>query len=105
MNIYRQTLYLAAIRVFANLAMVAAVFIAMYQAARWPGWSSESVFCLIFFGITIPVWTLAWALARWLRSRLPSGCQSVVRLPGLGPQLVAWRVLKTRNMLNNFPMH
>lgn len=92
MNSYRQSLYSALIRICANLIMVGAIFLAMYQAARWPGWPSETVFCIFFFGITIPAWTIAFALSRWLRKRSPAINQSMVDLPRLGRQLVSWRV-------------
>jgi len=93
MNSYKQSLYVALVRITANIIMVAAVFFAMYQAARWPGWSSEAVFCLLFFGITIPVWTGAWLVIKWIRKRWPGLAQSMVCLPRIGNQLVAWRVL------------
>lgn len=96
-NSYKQSLYIGLVRIFANLIMVAAIFLAMYQAARWPGWSSETVFCLFFFGITIPVWTVAWLSAKWIRKRWPAINQSMVQLPGLGKQLVSWQALEPKN--------
>lgn len=99
MNSYKQSLYSGIIRVLANLIMVAAIFLAMYQASRWPGWSSEAVFCLFFFGITIPVWTVALLLTRWTRKRWPSVSESIIDLPGLGSQVVAWKVLEPSSSL------
>ena len=95
MNSYRQSLYIGIIRVCANLVMIGAVFLAMYNASRWPSWPSEAVFCLCFFGITIPAWTAAWGLTRFVRRRWPARGQSVVDLPGRGRQLVAWEVVNS----------
>lgn len=93
MNAYKQSLYVAMIRILANLIMLAAIFVAMYQAARWPGWPSEAVFCLIFFGITIPAWGAALFLIRHIRRRWPNSAQTMVRLPGCAEdQLVTWTV-------------
>ena len=91
-NCYKLALYGGIIRICANIIMLASVFLAMYEASRWPGWPSEAVFCLFFFGITIPAWTLAWLCGRWVRRRGPAVGQSRVDLPGMGSQLVAWRV-------------
>lgn len=92
MNSYKQSLYCGIVRVLANLIMVGAIFLAMYQAARWPGWPSEAVFCLFFFGVTAPAWIMAWAVTRWIRRRWPASMQTMVDLPRHGRQLVAWRV-------------
>lgn len=95
MNDYKQSLYVAIIRICANIIMLAAVFIAMYQAARWPGWPSEAVFCLIFFSITIPAWVGACLLIRHLRHRWPNVAQTLMRLPGHEEeQLVTWTLLE-----------
>lgn len=95
MNSYKQSLYGGIIRVCANLIMIGAVFLAMFQATRWPGWPSEAVFCLIFFGITVPVWILAWQANKWLRRRWPAENRSLVNLPRLGSQLVAWQAIES----------
>lgn len=92
MNSYRQSLYTSMVRIGANVVMLGAVFLAMHQAFRWPGWPSEAVFCLFFFGITVPVWTGAIFLNKYIRRRWPAAQQSLVRLPGLGEQLVTWQV-------------
>lgn len=92
MNSYRQSLYTALVRIAANVIMLAAIFIAMYQASRWPGWPSEAVFCLVFFGITIPVWIGAIFLNKYIRRRWPAALQSMVLLPRLGEQLVTWEL-------------
>lgn len=94
MNSYKQSLYTALVRICANLLMVCAIFLAMYEASRQPAWPSEAVFCLVFFGITIPVWICAWQLGKWIRRRWPAEPRSLVEMPGLGNQLVAWRVLE-----------
>lgn len=92
MNSYKRALYSSLIRIGANIVMVGAVFVAMYQAARWPGWPSEAVFCLLFFGITSPAWILAWLLTKKTRAAFPDLSTSMVPLPGRGRQMVRWRV-------------
>ncbi len=92
MNAYKQSLYCGIARIMANLVMVGAIFLAMYQAGRWPGWSSEAVFCLVFFGITIPVWALNWYVMKYIRRHWPGCFSSTVELPGLGKQIVTWKV-------------
>ncbi len=72
--------------------MLAAIFPAMYYASRWHYLPAEATFCLIFFGITVPAWTLAWFLTKKVRRIFPAECQSMVELPGRGLQLVSWRV-------------
>ncbi|WP_165067045.1 hypothetical protein [Desulfovibrio sp. ZJ200] len=92
MNSYKQSLYSALIRVMANLLMVGAVFLAMYQAAR--GASSEITFCLWFFGITVPLWASAFYLNRVIKRRFPAEQESLIDLPRQGRCLVRWRVLE-----------
>lgn len=91
MNSYHQTLYAGAVKVMANVIMIAAVFIAMYQSARSVA-SSELVFCAWFFGITVPVWAVAFRTVRSIRRRFPAEFQSLVFLPRHGQTLVRWRV-------------
>lgn len=93
MNSYKQSLYIALIRICANILMVGAVFLAMYQASRWPSWPSEAVFCLFFFGLSIPGWLLAWHLTKLVRRLFPAERQSLINLPGLGEQLISWRLI------------
>ena len=93
MNSYKQSLYTGLIRIFANVIMIGAIFLAMYESRRWPAWPSEIVFCLFFFGITIPVWLLAWQLVKFVRRTWPCEFRSLVVLPGRGEQLVSWRVV------------
>ena len=71
MNSYRQSLYTGAIRVLANLVMVAAVFVGMYMSAHSTA-ASELVFSVWFFGISLPVWGAAFLLTRLVR-RPPLG--------------------------------
>lgn len=92
LNSYKQTLYICIIRIAANIIMVGSVFLAMYQASRWHFWPSEAVFCMCFFGITIPVWILAWRLTKLVRKIYPAEFQSLVPIPGHGEQLVSWHV-------------
>lgn len=94
MNSYKQSLFVSIIRIVANLIMIAAIFLAMYEARRWPGWPSEIVFCLFFFGITIPVWLIAWQLIKLVKKKWPAEFRSLVHLPGRGEQLVSWRVVR-----------
>lgn len=93
MNSYKQSLCISIIRIVANIVMVAAIFFAMYESRRWPGWPSEVIFCMFFFGITIPVWLLAWRLVKFARRAWPAEFRSMINLPGKGEQLVSWRVL------------
>lgn len=93
MNSYKQSLCVSIIRIVANLVMIGAIFLAMYESRRWPGWPSEIVFCMYFFGITIPIWLLAWRLVKLARRVWPAEFRSMVALPGLGEQLVTWRVV------------
>lgn len=51
--------------------MLAAVFLGAYRASRVSAWPCEAVFCLWFFGVTIPVWILALRLDKLLRAKLP----------------------------------
>lgn len=95
MNSYKQTLYIGIIRITANLIMLGAVFLAMHQSFRWHAWPSEAVFCLCFFGITIPAWIGAIYLTRWVRRTFPANARCFVDLPGRGRQLVEWRVAES----------
>lgn len=98
MNSYKQSLYIALIRICANLVMLASVFLAMYQASRWPAWPSEAVFCLFFFGLTIPGWIIAWQLTRLVRRLYPAEYKSLITLPGLGEQLISWHLAEERQL-------
>lgn len=100
MNSYKQSLYTCIIRICANIAMVCALFFAMYQASRQISWPSEAVFCLFFFGFTIPIWLCAWALTKWVRRSFPAEQESLVSIPGLGSTLVRWTVLTTNAKKN-----
>lgn len=93
MNSYKQSLFTGIIRICANLLMVGSVFLAMYAASRHVAWPSEATFCLFFFGITIPVWTVAWLLTKWVRRVWPAEQESLVNLPRLGHTLVRWSVV------------
>lgn len=93
MNSYKQSLYAGIIRIAANVLMVGAVFWAMREAAQPSAWPSEAVFCAWFFGLTIPLWVVAFLLTRRIRRAFPAEYESLVELPRLGSQLVRWRVL------------
>ncbi|MDE5832993.1 MAG: hypothetical protein K2H64_08420, partial [Desulfovibrio sp.] len=88
MNSYKQSLYKTLIRIAANLVMVGALFFGMYRASRQIALPSEAVFCLYFFGITIPAWILAYCLIRWVKNNWPAEEESLISLPGLGQTLV-----------------
>lgn len=103
MNSYKQSLYIAIIRICANLLMIGAVFIGMYQASRWPAWPSEAVFCLFFFGLSVPGWGLALHLTRYVRKIFPAEQQSLIQLPGLGEQLISWRLAEERQLAPTMP--
>lgn len=90
MNAYKQSLYCGSVRILANLIMVAAVFLAMYRASRVTVWPSEAVFCLWFFGVTIPVWIVAWSLCKKIRASFPAEDTTSIRLPGTGAARVRW---------------
>ena len=94
MNSYRQALYIGSIRIVANILMIAALFLSMYQASRSAG-AVERVFCAWFFGLIVPVWAVAFVLTRMVRRKFPAEFQSLVTLPGRGPSLVYWRVADT----------
>ena len=96
MNQYKQSLYTGIIKIFANLVMVAAIFIAMRLASRQIAWSSEIVFCVVFFGITIPCWIFAHYLIKWIKKIWPAEDMTMVELPKRGNQLVSWSVVKTQ---------
>lgn len=70
-NSYRQSFYVGLVRITANVLMLGAVFWAMFQASRVSSWPSEAVFCLWFFGITVPVWVVAFCLTRRVRRWFP----------------------------------
>ena len=91
MNSYKQ-LYISCIRIVANVLMVAAVFVAMYQSSSSFD-AAELTFCAWFFGITVPLWAGAFGLTRMVRRRFPAEGQSMVHLPRMGLSLVSWRVL------------
>lgn len=103
MNSYKQALYIALIRICANIIMLLAVFLAMYQASRWPSWPSEAVFCLFFFGLSIPGWIIAWQLTKMIRRLFPADQQSLVQLPGLGEQLISWRLSEANHFTPHLP--
>lgn len=91
MNSYRQSLYVSLIRIAANVLMLGAVFLAMYQASHTLG-ASELVFCVWFFGMAVPLWAGAFWLTKQVRRRYPAEFQSLVHLPRQGECLVCWRV-------------
>lgn len=75
--------------------MVGAVFFAMYQSCGQLSWPAEAVFCLYFFGITIPVWVIALALTKWARRHWPAEQESMIQLPRVGRALVKWKVIES----------
>lgn len=91
MNCYKQSLYVGIIRVVANVLMLCALFFAMFMASHSP-MSSLATFCMYFFGITIPVWVLAFFCIRKVRVHFRADDMSVVDLPRLGRCLVRWQI-------------
>ena len=91
-NAYSRKLYTLAVKVGANVATLAAVFVAMYQSSLPPA-ESLYVFCLWFFGIGICTWMLARTLLRRIRVRYADSDEGLVRLPGQRREsLVRWKV-------------
>ena len=84
MNSYKQSFYIGLIRIIANVFMLGAVFVGMYMAFRG-SLPAEAEFCIWFFGITVPVWTCAIFLTRFVRRRFPAEEESLVDLPSRGP--------------------
>lgn len=94
-NQYKRTIWLCAIRVAANLVMLAAVCVAMYQSYLNPA-SSLSVFCQYFFGITIVTWTAARFACSRVRMMYADADEGLVRLPGHKKySLVHWKVAES----------
>lgn len=99
MNSYKQSLYSGIVRIAANVLMLGAVFFAMHQASLWYEWPSELIFCIAFFGVTVPVWLLAWAATRKIRRLFPAEAESLVDLPRRGPQLVRWSIAEAPSLI------
>ena len=91
MNSYKQSLYVGIIRVVANVLMLCALFFAMFMASR-SQMGSLAAFSLYFFGITIPVWMLAFYATRRVREYFHADDMSVVDLPRIGRCLVRWEI-------------
>ena len=70
MNSYKQHLYISCIRIVANVLMVAAVFVAMYQSSSSFD-AAELTFCAWFFGITVPLWGGHSGLRAWCGGGFP----------------------------------
>ena len=98
MNAYKLELYGKMVNLGANLMVLAAVALGMYQASFAPD-AFLSVFSQWFFAQLLAVLALTWLAHRTLRRCFPVEAQkdlrhmSVVHLPRRGPQLVSWRVL------------
>ncbi|MDD6182011.1 MAG: hypothetical protein ACI33N_04075 [Desulfovibrionaceae bacterium] len=97
-NAYKRGLYSSLIRIAANLIMLGAVCLGMYQAGQHPE-ASFLVFCQWFFAVTIPTWTGAFMLLRRLRRRFPLEWDQAtyVKLPRLGAKRVVWQVAAERH--------
>ena len=94
MNSYQESLLVGLIRILANVFMIGALFLAMYQATHSYG-SGVLLFCAWFFGVTIPVWVLAWYLIKRVRKNSAANFESYVLLPGAKePCLVHWSVIQ-----------
>ena len=94
MNSYKESLLVGLIRIMANVLMIGALFLAMYNAAHSYG-SGILIFCAWFFGLTIPMWILAWYLIKWVRKHGQATAESYIVLPGSDkPCLVRWRLIE-----------
>ena len=94
MSGYKESLLVGTIRILANLFMLGALFLAMYQASHTIG-GGMLQFCGWFFGITVPIWILAWYLIKIVRAHGSSREESIILLPGSDkPCLVHWRVIE-----------
>lgn len=92
-NSYKRNIYSIAIRITANLCMILALCLGMYQAGQQPE-SSLLVFCQFFFPPTIFTWGLAIAASRAVRRRFPldTDAATTIELPRWGRKAVIWRV-------------
>ncbi|MBQ9536829.1 MAG: hypothetical protein IJU79_03460 [Desulfovibrionaceae bacterium] len=94
MSSYKESLLVGLVRIMANVLMLAALFLAMYNASHSSG-SSMLIFCAWFFGITICVWVAAWYLIRLIREKGQSRAESFLLLPHCTePCLVRWEVVE-----------
>ena len=98
MNAYNVELARRGIQIFANVLVLAAVAVGMYQASFFPD-ETLSVFCKWFFSLLAGILLLTWLAVRLLRRLWPVDAAqdlahcSVVDLPGKGARLVRWKVL------------
>ena len=99
-NAYKRGLYSALLRIGANVIMLGAVCLGMYQAGLHPE-ASFIVFCQWFFAVTVPVWTGVFMLLRRLRRLFPLEQDSAtyVKLPRWGETLVVWQVAAERRAI------
>lgn len=96
MNAYKLAFYSGMVRVAANVLMLGAVALGMYQASLQPD-QSLSVFSAWLFGLLVPIWGMVWGLTRWLRRRYPVVQEGPdvtrVALPGKGETRVRWKIV------------
>jgi hypothetical protein len=92
-NSYKRDIYSITIRIAANICMIAALCLGMYQAGQHPD-SSLLVFCQFFFPPTVLAWGLAIAATRALRRRYPLEADgaTTIEIPRWGRKAVVWRI-------------
>ena len=100
MTAYRLEIWRRSIKVLANVLVLAAVAVGMYQASFQPD-EMLSVFCSWFFSLLLAILAATWLAFRLLRRYFPVDAKedldsySVVEFPGKGSRLVRWSVLST----------
>ena len=97
MNAYKLAFYSGLVRIMANVLMLGAVALGMYQASLQPE-AALSVFSSWLFGLLVPIWGGAWIMHRQLRRWYPTLEEGPdvtrVTLPGRGEIPVRWRVVE-----------
>lgn len=97
MNAYKLAFYSGMVRIAANVLMLGAVALGMYQASLQPE-AMLSVFSSWLFSLLVPIWGGAWLVNRQLRRRYPilEEGPDVTRvvLPGKGETCVRWTVIE-----------
>lgn len=97
MNAYKLAFYSGMVRIAANILMLGAVALGMYQASLQPE-AALSVFSSWLFGLLVPIWGGAWLINRQLRKRYPTLEEGPdvtrVVLPRKGETCVRWTVIE-----------
>lgn len=98
-NAYKRGLYSSLMRVAANVLMLAALCLGMYQAGQHPE-ATLLVFSQWFFGITVPAWAAVIYGNKLLRRAFPTEYDNAtwVKLPRVGEIRVVWEVAAERRL-------